>query len=281
MQKNIQIKDESGHSIPVLKELGIPVKKKIVLSSFDDIFVRCAHSTYRKAQTGIENALSLGTLHGEFQRRIGELRKEETAGLQYLEEMGYSPSSPVSDTARVMDDAIYIRERTLPGRGKGREQEKRSHLQVQLTRCDFAGSGQDSGGFWTYPPAVYASIEPAKEHIKKGSLYLDIHTGLSRCDTVVHLSDAGANGKRHCRDYNENSLWQLDWYHLARHVRVLNRIDKKWKKEVWELIGVERLDEAIALIESGKEKMKLYSPPVAGDSADFGKKNKKMVGRSD
>lgn len=95
---------------------------------------------------------------------------------------------------------------------------------------------------------------------------------MSRCDTLVHLSDAGSNRKRHCRDYNKNSVWQPDRYHLGKHVRVLNRIDKKWKKKVWELIEVEQLDDAISLIESGLSKIKLYSPPVAGGSADFGKK---------
>ncbi len=272
-----QVRDENGYGIPILKELGLPEKKKVVFSSYHSQLSRCAQSTFRDAQTGLENPVSLGFLHGEFQRQAGRMRKEEEAALEYLNDVGYSPPAPVSHVARMMDDAIYIRERTLPGRGKGQKQEKRSHLQVQLTRCDFAapeGDKTSGDSFWTYPPAVYASIEKAADHIKNGKTYLDAKTGLSRCRTVVHISDAGANGKRHCKDYNENSIWQLDWYHLGKHVRVLNKIDRKWKKEVWELIEVEQLDEAIASIESGLEKMNKYEPPNSSGSENYGKKTK-------
>jgi hypothetical protein len=276
-----QIKDNNGYSIPLLMELGLPDKKRIVTSSYDSIYSRCACSTFRKTQEGIKNPMSLGSLHQEFQKEIGKQREDEMSGLQYLNDIEYYSPAPVSEIARVMDDGIFIRERTLEGRSKGQKQKKRGHLEVQITRCDFAKKEDvnNNENYWTYPPYVYASIEPAKKHIEQGRIYLDAHTGLSRSKNVIHISDAKANGKRHCKEYNPNSVWQLDWYHLFRHVSILGKIDEKWKKDVWELIEVERLDDAISLIKDGLSKMKKFEPPISvcddEKLQNLNKKNKK------
>lgn len=265
-----QVRDKSGcHHIPILKELGLPPKKKIVLSSYEDILTRCAFATFRKAQAGIKNRLALGTLHQEFQSNTQKEREELLEGLQYLQEVGFSPPPPLSDVARVMDDGIHIRERVLEGRGKGQKEDKRHHMVVQVTRADFGSQNRNDGeGYWSYPPYTYLSVEGESEHIKNGSTLFDAYTGLSRCKSVVHLSDARGNGKKHCREYNENSVWQLDWYHLARHVSVLNKIDKKLRKEVWELIEVERLDDAVSLLENLLESMGSYTLPVEAVSTE-------------
>jgi hypothetical protein len=274
-----QVKDKGGHFVPILRELNLPDKKQVVIGSYPDILTRCAFATFRKSQAGIRNPVSLGSLHNEFQMGVQSCRKDELEGIKYLAEMGYSAPEPESSVARVMDDGIFIRKRALSGRGKGEKQGKKHHMEIQMTRCDFYDKNGEGDGCWSYPPFVYASLESSKDHVKHGKTYLDIHSGLSRAESVIHISDAKANGKRHCREYNENAAWQLDWYHLGRHVRILNKIDEKWKKEVWELLEVERLDEAITCLSRGLDNMKNYAPPVHsgnnGDLENYGKKTAK------
>ena len=266
-----QVRDKNGCHIPILKDLGIADKKQLVIDSYPEILARCAYAPFRKAQAGIKNKMSLGSVHNMFQDEIQKCRQDELECLKYLSEMGYCPPEPMSGMARVMDDGIFIRRRTIAGRGKGQKQDKRHHMEVQMTRCDFYDNDKDC---WSYPPCVYASIEPSKEHIRLGKTYLDVHTGLSRVQSVIHISDAKANGKRHCRQYNENSHWQLDWYHLSRHVSVLHKIDENWKQQVWDLIEVEKLDEAISCLKNGLDSMKKYTPPICA-SDDYGKKTAK------
>jgi hypothetical protein len=274
-----QVKDRGGHFVPVLQELNLPDKKQVVISSYPDILTRCAYATFRKSQAGITNPVSLGSLHSEFQMGIRSCREDELEGIKYLSEMGYSPPEPESSVARVMDDGVFIRRRVLSGRGKGQKQGKKHHMEVQMTRCDFYDRNGEGEGCWSYPAFVYASLESSKDHVRYGKTYFDIHSGLSRAESVVHISDAKANGKRHCREYNENAAWQLDWYHLGRHVRILNKIDEKWKKEVWEFIEVEKLDDALFCLEKGLEKMRNYAPPIpsgdGGNLENYGKKTAK------
>ncbi len=274
-----QIKKGGGHCSPLLLELGIKDKQRVVKSSYEDAFCACAKTTFRKARVGIANPLSLGGLHEGFQEIVGQERKDEMSALEYLKDVGYSPPSPPSDVARVMDDGIFIRERVLPGRGKGQKQEKRHHMEVQLTRCDFAAGGEK---YWSYPPFVYASIEPAGEHISHGRTYLDVHTGLSLCGAVIHISDAKANGNRHCKEYNPNAVWLLDWYHLGRHVGVLSRVSRKLRDEVWGFLSVERFDEAVSLLNKTLSDMEnLRSPDYSCDNiflSDLGKKSLDWLG---
>jgi len=263
-----QIVTAGGYSIPLLRELGLEDKQRIVVSSYENSLTNAALTTFRKAQHGVKNPMSLGAFHDAFQKRFRRERKAETAGLEYAIEAGYDAPAPRSDVARVMDDGIWIRKRTLPGRGAGLRQGTGTSMEVKITRCDFGD--ENNPAYWSYPPAIYASIESSEDHVRHGSVFLDMTTGLSRAAHAIHLSDAKANGKRHCTEYNPNSVWQLDWYHLGRHLRVLSRIDRPWRDEVWEFLNVERPDEAMESVRSGLEKMKRFSAGIAyNEDADF------------
>jgi hypothetical protein len=264
-----EVKTLEGYSIPVLPHLGIPFRKRIVESSYGKVLDNCANTSFRNAQAGISNPVSLGGLHGMFQEVVGRERMLEENGLDFLNDVGYTAPPPQSDTAKVTDDGVWIRKRTLSGRGKGMKQEKRSFMEVQLTRVSFANPDEleSSGNYWSCPD-IYASLESSSDHIKRGKVFFDVQTGLGSCANVIHISDAKANGRFHCQEYNPNAKWQLDWYHLSKHVRVLGRISADLQREVWDLINVERFDEALSLLKTVCYEMKNLK------NADFSCKNK-------
>jgi len=76
-------------------------------------------------------------------------------------------------------------------------------------------------------------------------------------------------GKKLCALYPGQSVWQLDWWHLWKYVHEGCKFEPNLKWRIWDLLNVERIDEALGLLslyrdtmKSLEEKMKNLEPQL-------------------
>ncbi len=55
-------------------------------------------------------------------------------------------------------------------------------------------------------------------------------------------------GKELCELYSDKAVWQLDCWHLWEYVHKACKFEKDLEREIWELLNVEKLEEALGIL---------------------------------
>jgi len=99
--------------------------------------------------------------------------------------------------------------------------------------------------------------ENQKTFLKKAKKFFDGLCGLHHIPRIIVVTDGCDMGRDICALYpGGQAVWQLDWWHLWNYVHKGCKFEKDLEKKVWDLLNVEKVDEALGLLCAYREAMK-------------------------
>jgi len=237
-----QAKRNGTYFSPLLELLGIS-KKQVISSTVKEQPVDASiYASFRKALKICRNGISLSSLWKAVQDKGKRYRDRIERSIYYYSEGDSFLSASPFDFASVMIDEIWIRGR-----------KKKKWEKVKVARLSVARFKDDKHVF--EPIRVYATLESQAVFLKKASQFFNAVSGLDNIQNIVVLTDGCPMGKKFCGFY-AGACWQLDWWHLWDKVRKGCKFEADLQKEIWELLNVEKIDEALGVLYAYLEAMK-------------------------
>jgi hypothetical protein len=269
-----QVMGEAGrHYYPLLRLLGVRPRQRIVEELVTPVLVACLCCSFRNGRRVIGSPVSVTHIWREFQKRGAEIRHSQEDAVSYYEAGDRETGGSSAVFAIVMLDGIYTKgrlsreERALREKeglkelavGKsGRKKKKRSRgREAKVARLVLFSKEQE--GDWK-PSRVWvqSGYEGSKEFLKRCQRFFDAVAGLHKVPYILVLTDGCSWGRDFCEFYPGRAYWQLDWWHLWRNLKKGTRLSDGLMKKVWDLLNVEKLEEALELLRRALDSSKEY-----------------------
>jgi hypothetical protein len=234
-----QIQKDGQYWSPLLDCLGIPPKVRIIGECFETALSACLFTSFKKAWECSGRLISMGSLWGRFQDWGEKARQMERQAVQYFTEGNIVKETSSYQLALVMIDGNWVRK-------KG----KKKHFEIKGARLALGKDGEE-GWDWT-DPILYADNCTSSKFLKDCSNIFNAVYGLHNVPHIVVVSDAASWIKKFCEFYPQ-AIHQADWWHLWKQVKTLNFFGNEVYSEAWDLLNVERLDDAVNLIRGIKD----------------------------
>jgi len=126
----------------------------------------------------------------------------------------------------------------------------------KVARCSVAHKVGDS--YVWEPLRIIATARGSQnEFLRKAQKFFNATSSLAKVSKIMVLTDGCDMGRKFCARYPAGqAVWQLDWWHLFNSIHKGCKFDKDLEKEVCELVRVEKIDEALAILQAYCEAMK-------------------------
>lgn len=239
-----QAKKGSKYLRPLLEILGIG-KGQVLTRDLMEAGLRSAlYTSYRKALKIAGNVCSLGALWHAVQKEAKMYVDKRDNAIYYYSEGSPLVIATTKDFAIIMIDEIWIRHR-----------KDGVFIRVKVARLGIIR--YQEGAYVFEPLRVFATAKGnQKSFAKKAKKFFDATSGLRQIEKIMVVTDGCEMGKEFCKIYGEKAAWQLDWWHLWGYVHKGCKFDKGLERSVWDLLNVEKVDEALRLLEGYRVAMK-------------------------
>lgn len=241
-----QARKNGKHFRPLLEILGIGKGQRLTRDLMEIAFIASLYASYRKALKIAGHVCSLGTLWCAVQKEGEMYTNKREQAIYYYSEGAPREAFSDQDFAIVMIDEIWIR-----------HVKKGKHIKVKVARlCVFR---YRDGTYVGEPLRVFATARgDQKSFVKKAKHFFDATSGLDRIPMLIAITDGCEMGKKLCALYPEpvKTAWQLDWWHLWGYVHKGCKFEKDLERNIWDLLNVEKVDEALGILSAYKEAMK-------------------------
>lgn len=262
-----QAKKNGNHFGPLLEMLGLESYQRVSSELRAWVASVALYVSYRKTQKITDTSLSLFSLWSLVQKEGKMYRDRRKQMLYYYSEGVPTIAASSRDFAIVMLDEIWIRSRR-----------KDDWLKVKTARLAVA---RFRGEKYIFEPVrVFAApLKSQATFLKKARQFFDAASGLSLVPHIAVLTDGCPMGRAFCALYNTASrrpqaVWQLDWWHLWQAVHKGCKFERNLESRIWDLLNVEKLDEALSILAAYREamvslekKLKALDDEISGSSS--------------
>jgi hypothetical protein len=233
------------HFRPLLDMLGIEKGQRRTADLMETSMLSVLYTSYRKALKIAGHVCSLGALWYTVQKEGKRYIQKRDKAIYYYSEGDFHVEITERDFAILLIDEIWIR-----------HTKKKKHIRVKVARLGVFRHTEN--GFEGMPVCIYATAKGnQKSFLKKTKEFFDAACGLHRIPRIIVVTDGCEMGRDICALYPEGqAVWQLDWWHLWNYVHKGCKWEKDLEKNVWELLNVEKVDEALGLLCAYREAMK-------------------------
>ena len=244
------------HFRPLLDMLGIEKGQRRTDDLMEVSMLAVLYTSYRKALKTAGCICSLGSLWYTVQKEGKRYIRKRDNALYYYSEGESHVGDSEQDFAILMIDEIWIR-----------HTEKKRHIRVKVARLGVFRYRENS--YEGMPICIYATAKGnQKAFLKKAKQFFDAPCGLALIPRIIVVSDGCDMGRDICALYPGQAVWQLDWWHLWNYVHKGCKFEKDLERKVWELLNVEKLDEALGLLCAYREAMQCMEKKLH----EYGKK---------
>lgn len=230
---------------PLLDMLGIEKGQRRTDDLMEVAMISVLYTSYRKALKIAGQVCSLGALWYTVQKEGKRyIEKRDKALCYYSEGMSHVRSTE-KDFAILLIDEIWLR-----------HTKKKEHIRVKVARLGVFRYTEN--GYESMPLCIYATAKgKQKTFLTKAKQFFDGLCGLHNIPRIIVVTDGCDMGRDICALYpGEQAVWQLDWWHLWNYVHRGCKFEKDLEKKVWDLLNVEKVDEALGLLCAYQEAMK-------------------------
>lgn len=251
-----QAKKNGKHFRPLLETLGIGKGQILTRDLIEVGLCSTLYASYRKALKIAGNVCSLGALWSAVQKEAEIYVDKRDQAIYYYTEGCPQVSASTRDFAIVMIDEIWIRQRS-----------KGDFIRVKVARLGVIR--HKDGTYECEPLRVFATAKgDQKSFAKKAKKFFDATSGLHEIPRIAVVTDGCDMGKEFCKIYGDKAVWQLDWWHLWGYVHKGCKFDKDLERRVWDLLNVEKIDEALGILSAYRVAMQSMEEKLK----DYGKK---------
>lgn len=239
-----QAKKAGRYFNPLLEILGIENHKRITEDLKETAILASLYTSYRKALKIAGNVISLHTLWSSVQDKGKMYIDKRNKAIYYYTEGEPIISSGEKDFAVLMIDEIWLRQR-----------KKKQFIKVKVARLEVTRFRE---GVYVFEPLrIFATAKNnQKTFLQKAREFFEATAGLALIPRIMVLTDGCTMGKSFCEFYPEKAIWQIDWWHLWNYVHKGCKFEKDLEKKIWDLLNVEKVDEALGILCAYRECMK-------------------------
>lgn len=254
------------YSIPLREIIGMPARKQVVEETFGDEIKACVFApSFNKAWEMGDKEISKSKLWHMFQEYAKKKREDEERALEFFGEGDISQTPASGDKACGTIDEIWVRRAFSQEEKEHNENEWEKKEQERLKREKETGKKEkktrkkksgwlkvkcslvkvkDSVKIGWNRMLSYVSCCGADEYIKRARDYFNCHLGLHNIPHFFCISDADSLGKNFSELYS-HCIWILDRWHLWEYIKKLGTFSRDVRDNVWELLKVENVEEAL------------------------------------
>jgi len=253
-----QAKKNGIYFSPLLELLGLEKYQRTTEDLKELMFSALLYASFRKSLKIGGYPFSLFALWSSMQKEGIKYRKKVDDVIYYYSEGVLASQASEKDFAIVMMDGIHIR-----------HIKRRHQIIVKVARLVVAR--WRDGKYIFEPIRVVATTRKKEVFLRRAYQFFDVVARLSLIPRIVVVTDADSMGRDFCKYYNgkvapagRQGVWQLDWWHLWDYVHKGCKFEKDLEKKIWDLLIVEKVDEALAILEAYRDTMKELEEKLKG-----------------